>query len=98
MSARRLIPLFDRVLIRRVVPEAKTKGGILLPEQAQKAPNEGVVVATGEGVRTESGNFVPCAVKEGDKVLLPEFGGTKVQIDEQEYLLFRDGDLLGTLQ
>ncbi|EGD74128.1 heat shock protein 10 [Salpingoeca rosetta] len=98
MSLRRFIPLFDRVLVRRVIPEAKTKGGILLPEQAQKMPNEGVVVATGKGLRTESGEFMPCAVKEGDKVLLPEFGGTKVTIDDQDLFLFRDSDILGTLE
>eukprot|EP00045_Choanoeca_perplexa_P022564 m.9933 g.9933 ORF g.9933 m.9933 type:complete len:98 (+) comp9535_c0_seq1:117-410(+) len=94
MAARRLIPLFDRVLVERILPEAKTKGGILLPEAAKPALNEGVVVAVGEGMRTESGVIAP-AVKEGDKVLLPEFGGTTLKLEDKEYSLYRDSDLLG---
>merc|ERR1712142_55062 len=95
---KKFIPMFDRVLVERFLPEVKTKGGILIPEKAQGKVIEATVVAVGSGARTETGSVVPPCVKVGDKVLLPEYGGTKVVIDEQDYLLFRDSDLLGKFE
>ncbi|KAK8761669.1 hypothetical protein V5799_027066 [Amblyomma americanum] len=99
---KRLIPLLDRILVERFVPEAKTKGGIMIPEKAQAKVHSATVVAVGPGGRSEfegkhsqSGQTIPMAVKEGDKVLLPEYGGTKVEIDNKEFYIFRDSDVLG---
>lgn len=92
---KRLIPLLDRVLVQRFIPETKTKGGILLPEKAQSKVQSATVVAVGPGARTEKGDLVPVTVKAGDKVLLPEYGGTKIEIEDKEFYLFRDGDILG---
>ncbi|XP_065297390.1 10 kDa heat shock protein, mitochondrial [Dermacentor albipictus] len=92
---KRLIPLLDRILVERFVPEAKTKGGIMIPEKAQAKVHSATVVAVGPGGRTDSGQTVPMAVKEGDKVLLPEYGGTKVEIENKEFYIFRDSDVLG---
>ena len=78
---RRLIPLLDRVLVQRVVKESKSAGGIILPESATPSINEGVVVAVGPGARTHTGELIPCAVKEGDRVLLPEYGGSQVNLN-----------------
>ncbi|CAG5134754.1 unnamed protein product [Candidula unifasciata] len=92
---KRFLPLFDRVLVERFLPEVKTKGGIMLPEKAQGKVVEATVVAIGPGARKDSGTIVAPSVKVGDRVLLPEYGGTKVVLEEKEYFLFRDGDLLG---
>lgn len=92
---RRLIPLFDRVLIERFTPELKSKGGIMIPEKAQSKVQSGTVVAVGPGMRNEKGDVVPVSVKQGDKVLLPEYGGHKVEIENKEFYLFRDSDILG---
>merc|ERR1712142_670939 len=94
-SLRALIPLFDRVLVRRLVAETSTKGGILLPESSVSKLNEGTVVAVGAGARDERGNVISPSVAVGDAVLLPEYGGTKLQIDDQELFLFRESELLG---
>ncbi|XP_005097388.1 10 kDa heat shock protein, mitochondrial [Aplysia californica] len=92
---KKFIPMFDRVLVQRFLPELKTKGGIMIPEKAQGKVVEATVVAVGQGARAENGTVVPPSVKVGDKVLLPEYGGTKVVLDQEDYFLFRDGDLLG---
>jgi chaperonin GroES len=92
---RRLIPLLDRVLVERFTPELKTKGGIMIPEKAQHKVQSATVVATGPGGRSERGETIPMMVKAGDKVLLPEYGGQKIEMDNKEYFLFRDSDILG---
>jgi len=84
MAVRRLIPLLDRVLVERIVAPTKTAGGLLLPESAVSKVNEGVVLAVGPGRRTKDGEVVPPSVKEGDKVLLPEYGGSLVKLNEKE--------------
>ncbi|KAI4368660.1 hypothetical protein MLD38_017194 [Melastoma candidum] len=94
--ARRLIPALNRVLVEKIVPPAKTNTGILLPEKTTKL-NSGRVVAVGPGSRDRDGNLIPVAVKEGDTVLLPEYGGNEVKLDNKEYHLYRDDDILGTL-
>ncbi|XP_072959311.1 10 kDa chaperonin, mitochondrial-like [Typha angustifolia] len=94
--AKRLIPSLNRVLVEKIVPPSKTNAGILLPEKTTKL-NSGKVVAVGPGARSRDGNLIPVSVKEGDVVLLPEYGGTEVKLGEKEYHLFRDDDILGTL-
>ncbi|XAR72248.1 hypothetical protein NMG60_11018824 [Bertholletia excelsa] len=94
--AKRLIPTLNRVLVEKIVPPSKTTAGILLPEKSPKL-NSGKVVAVGPGARDKAGNLIPVAVKEGDTVLLPDYGGTQIKLDDKEYHLFRDDDILGTL-
>lgn len=85
----------DRVLVKRFVAEVKTKGGIMIPENAQEKVCSATVVAVGPGYRSDNGQLIPPSVGEGDKVLLPEYGGQKVEIDKEEFFLFRDKDILG---
>ncbi|KAL5708467.1 hypothetical protein ACHQM5_019275 [Ranunculus cassubicifolius] len=94
--AKRLIPTLNRILVQKVVPEAKTSSGILLPEKATKM-NVGKVIGVGPGALNRDGKHIPVAIKEGDEVLLPEYGGTEVKLDGKEYHLFREDDILGTL-
>lgn len=93
-----MLPLFDRVLVQRLAAETKTKGGIMLPEKALGKVLNATVVAVGPGAKTERGEVIPPSVKEGDQVLLPEYGGTKVEIDDKEYFIFRDSEILGKWQ
>lgn len=94
-AIKRLIPLFDRVLVERFAKETTTKGGIMLPEKSVGKILNATVVAVGPGQRSQSGEVVPCSVKPGDQVLLPEYGGNKIEIENKEYYLFRDSDILG---
>ena len=97
MSAiRQLKPLFDRVLVQRAENVAKI-GSIYVPETAQNKMSEGLVIATGPGARNQAGETVKMSVKEGDKVLLPEYGGTPLKHEGKELLLYRDDELLGVL-
>ncbi|XP_023661539.1 10 kDa heat shock protein, mitochondrial [Paramormyrops kingsleyae] len=95
MAFRKFLPMFDRVLVERLAAETVTKGGIMLPEKSQGKVLQATVVATGPGSTNKDGKVVPVSVKVGEKVLLPEYGGTKVSLDDKEYFLFRDGDILG---
>ncbi|XP_059105040.1 10 kDa heat shock protein, mitochondrial-like [Peromyscus eremicus] len=93
---RKFLPLFDRVLVERSAAETVTKGGILLPEKSQGKGLHARVVAVGSGAaKGKGGDSQPVSVKVGDKVLLPEYGGTKVVLDDKDYFLFRDRDILG---
>ena len=96
--ARSLAPLGDRVLVRRAAKEVQTASGIYLPTDTTKDPNEGTVVAVGPGEKDVSGNLHPVNVKNGDTVLLPEYGGMKVKIDDEELFLFRESDILGKFE
>ena len=96
-AARRIAPLFDRVLIQRAAAESKTKGGLLIPEAAQAKTNEGVVVAVGPGLRSDSGLSVPLTVAVGDRVLLPEFTGLKLEVEGEDFQMFRESDLVAKL-
>ncbi len=89
------MPLFDRVLVERFAKETTTKGGIVLPDQSGGKMLNATVIAVGPGLRNPKGAVVECSVKPGDKVLLPEYGGNKIEIDKKEYYLFRDSDILG---
>ncbi|XP_037593366.1 10 kDa heat shock protein, mitochondrial-like [Cebus imitator] len=92
---RKFLPLFDRVLIERSAAETVTRGGIMFPEKSQGKVLQATVVAVGSGSKGKDGEIQPVSVKVGDKVLFPEDGGTKVVLDDKDYFLFRDGDILG---
>ncbi|CAM8961380.1 hypothetical protein QQ045_003256 [Rhodiola kirilowii] len=94
--AKRLIPTLNRILIEKIVPPSRTSAGILLPEKTNQL-NSGKVIAVGPGSRDREGNVIPVSVKEGDTVLLPEYGGSEIKLGDKEYHLFRDDDILGTL-
>lgn len=92
---RSLAPLGDRILVRKAVKETKTAGGILLPTDKGKEPNEGTVVAVGPGLRDVSGNLHAPNLKAGDSILLPKYGGTEIEIGDETMSLFREEDILG---
>ena len=91
-------PLHDRVVIRRIEGEEKTKGGIIIPDTAKEKPQEGEVIAVGPGARDESGKLVPLDVKAGDRVLFGKWSGTEVKIDGVEYLIMKESDIMGVLE
>jgi chaperonin GroES len=93
----RLRPLQDRVLIRRVEPEAKSAGGIFIPDSVQEKPMEGEVVATGPGARNKVGGLVPMGVKAGDRVLFGKWSGTEVKLDGEEMMIMSEADIMGVL-
>lgn len=97
MAARKLIPLLDRVLVQRIEAPTKSIGGVLLPESSQNKLNEARVIAVGPGRRDKEGSLLPMGVKVHDKVLLPQYGGNEVTLGEEDFVLFRDEDILGVL-
>merc|ERR1711998_686603 len=98
LMAARFKPLFDRVLVQRAAAMNKTTGGIMLPESVQSKVNEATIVAVGPGARTSDGDTIPMTVKVGDRVLLPEYGGSNVKLDDEEFTVFRNDDIIGILQ
>ncbi len=90
-------PLHDRVVVKRVEGEEKTKGGIIIPDNAKEKPQEGEILAVGPGGRDESGKLTPIDVKKGDRVLFGKWSGTEIKIDGQELLIMKESDLLGVL-
>ena len=92
-----LRPLQDRVLIRRVAPEAKTAGGIFIPDTAQEKPVEGEVVAVGPGARDEHGKLHPLDVKARDRVLFGKWSGTEVKLDGEEMMIMKEADIMGVI-
>ena len=90
-------PLHDRVVVRRIDSEEKTKGGIIIPDTAKEKPQEGEIVAAGPGARDESGKLVPLDVKVGDRVLFGKWSGTEVKIDGDELLIMKESDIMGVL-
>lgn len=91
-------PLGDRVLVKRVEEEEVRKGGIILPDTAKEKPQQGRVIAVGTGKFDEDGNRRPLEVKEGDRILFGKYAGTEVKIDEEEYLIMREDDILGIIE
>lgn len=91
-------PLQDRVLVKRVEEEQKTKGGILIPDTAKEKPMEGEVIAVGNGKILENGTKVTPEVKKGDRILFGKYAGTEVKIDGTEHLILREDDILGVLE
>jgi chaperonin GroES len=90
-------PLHDRVLVRRIDAEEKTAGGIIIPDTAKEKPQEGEIVATGPGARSETGQLVPLDVRAGDRVLFGKWSGTEVKIEGHDYLIMKESDLLGVV-
>lgn len=90
-------PLHDRVVIKRIDAEEKTKGGIIIPDNAAEKPQEGKVVAAGPGSRDEAGKITPMDVKKGDRVLFGKWSGTEVKIDGEDLLIMKESDLMGVL-
>lgn len=90
-------PLHDRVLVRRIEGEEKTKGGLIIPDTAKEKPAEGEVVSVGEGARKDSGELIPVGVKAGDRVLFGKWSGTEVTIDGTELLIMKESDILGII-
>jgi chaperonin GroES len=91
-------PLHDRVVVRRVTSEEKTKGGIIIPDTAKEKPQEGEVIAVGPGARDETGKLVPPDVKTGDRVLFGKWSGTEVKIDGEELLIMKESDIMGVIE
>ena len=90
-------PLHDRVLVRRVQSEEKTKGGLIIPDSAKEKPAEGEVVSVGEGARKDSGELIAPTVKAGDRILFGKWSGTEVTVDGQEMLIMKESDILGII-
>ncbi|MBM3556450.1 MAG: co-chaperone GroES [Alphaproteobacteria bacterium] len=88
-------PLHDRVLVRRLEGEEKTKGGIIIPDTAKEKPQEGEVIGVGAGARDENGKLVPLDVKKGDRILFGKWSGTEVKIDGEELIIMKESDILG---
>ena len=91
-------PLGDRVLVKRVEEEEKTKGGIIIPDTAKEKPQEGEVIAVGPGARDENGKVQPLDVKVGDKILFGKWSGTEVKLDGEELLIMQEKDILGIVE
>jgi chaperonin GroES len=91
-------PLHDRVVVRRIEGEDKTKGGIIIPDTAKEKPQEGEVIAVGPGARDESGKHVPLDVRAGDRVLFGKWSGTEVKIDGEDLLTMKESDVMGVVE
>ncbi len=91
-------PLHDRVLVRRVESDEKTKGGLIIPDSAKEKPAEGEVIACGEGARKDSGELIDMSVKPGDRVLFGKWSGTEVTLDGEELLIMKESDILGIIE
>jgi chaperonin GroES len=98
MAKTKFRPLHDRVVVRRVESEEKTKGGIIIPDTAKEKPQEGEIIAVGSGARDEAGKLVPLDVKKGDRVLFGKWSGTEVKIDAEELLIMKESDILGIVE
>mmetsp|Transcript_15504 Transcript_15504/g.35282 ORF Transcript_15504/g.35282 Transcript_15504/m.35282 type:complete len:102 (-) Transcript_15504:72-377(-) len=95
---KRFVPLMDRLLVQKLKAEVKTASGILLPDSAAKPPNWGKVLAVGPGRLSKEGDLLPMNVKVGDTVVVPEYGGITLKLDDEEYHVFRDEDIMGVIQ
>ena len=91
-------PLGDRILVKRIQEEEKTKGGIIIPDTAKEKPQEGQVVAVGKGKTTEDGKLLPPDVKAGDRILFGKYAGSEVKLEGEEHLILREDDILGVLE
>ena len=91
-------PLGDRILVKRIKEEDKTKGGIIIPDTAKEKPQEGKVVAVGKGKRSEKGDLIAPEVKAGDRILFGKYSGSEVKLEGEEHLILREDDILGILE
>jgi len=90
-------PLHDRVLVKRIESEEKTKSGIIIPDTAKEKPMEGEVISVGSGIRQENGTVTPLDVKAGDRVLFGKWSGTEIKLDTNDYLVMKESDIMGIL-
>jgi chaperonin GroES len=90
-------PLHDRVIIKRIEEQEQIRGGIIIPDTAREKPQEGEVIAVGNGRRKDDGEYIALDVKEGDRVLFGKYAGTEVKLEDQEYLIMREDDILGVI-
>jgi len=97
MAKTKFRPLHDRVVVRRIQAEEKTKGGIIIPDTAQEKPQEGEVVAVGPGGRDEAGKLTPMDLKAGDRVLFGKWSGTEVKLEGEELLIMKESDIMGVI-
>ena len=91
-------PLQDRVIVKRLEEEEKTKGGIIIPDTAKEKPQEGKVIAVGKGKMNEDGKLIPLDVKVGDRILFGKYSGSEIKIDGEEHLIMREDDILGVIE
>jgi chaperonin GroES len=91
-------PLQDRVLVRRIESDERTKGGLIIPDTAKEKPSEGEVLAVGPGARKENGDLIPMSVKAGDRILFGKWSGTEVKLDGEELIIMKESDILGTIE
>jgi chaperonin GroES len=97
MSKSKLRPLHDRVVVRRIEAQAKTKGGIIIPDTAKEKPSEGEIIRIGPGGRDETGKLIPIDLKVGDRVLFGKWSGTEIRLDGEELLIMKESDIMGVL-
>jgi chaperonin GroES len=97
MAKLKFRPLHDRVVVRRLESEEKSKGGIIIPDTAKEKPQEGEIVSVGTGARDEAGKLVPLDVKAGDKILFGKWSGTEVKLDGVDYLIMKESDIMGII-
>ncbi len=97
MAKTKFRPLHDRVVVRRVESEEKTKGGIIIPDTAKEKPQEGEIIAVGSGARDEAGKLVPLDVKVGNRVLFGKWSGTEVKLDGEDLLIMKESDIMGII-
>jgi chaperonin GroES len=95
--ATKIRPLHDRVIVKRIEEEEKTKGGLIIPDTAKEKPQEGRVVAVGPG-KQDDGKVIPLAVKAGDKILFGKYSGTEIKLDGEEHLIMKEDDILGVIE
>ncbi len=98
MEKMKIRPLQDRLIVKRIEEEEKTKGGIIIPDTAKEKPQEGKVIAAGKGKMSDQGKLIPLDVKAGDRVLFGKYAGTEVKIDGEEHLIMREEDILGIIE
>ena len=96
-TIKKIKPLSDRVLVKAIEKEQERKGGIIIPDTAKEKPQEGEVIATGPGKRDDQGKLIPMDVKPGDKILYGKYSGTEIKMDDEEYLIMHQEDILGIL-
>jgi chaperonin GroES len=97
MAKTKFRPLHDRVVVRRIAAEEKTRGGIIIPDTAQEKPQEGEVIAVGPGGRDDAGKLIPPGVKVGNRVLFGKWSGTEIKLDGEELLIMKESDIMGVV-
>jgi chaperonin GroES len=97
MAKTKFRPLHDRVVVKRIEADMKTKGGIIIPDTAQEKPSQGEIVAVGPGGRDEAGKLIPIDLKTGDKVLFGKWSGTEVKLDGEDFLIMKESDIMGVI-